>query len=64
MLLGNQRTKGPQSIFAFCCSMFQFYKLTFDQAYPIILMYNQRCQPPFDGKAIEHQDSRCNGESH
>jgi hypothetical protein len=47
--------KGHNRFFAFCCSMFQFYKLTRNEAYPIILMYNSRCLPPFSEREVQHK---------
>lgn len=42
-------------IFWFCCSMRAKFGLTMEQAYPIILAYNARCQPSMCMKGLKHK---------
>jgi hypothetical protein len=42
-------------IFSFCCAMRQKFGLTAEQAYPIVLAYNSRCQPPMCEKGLRHK---------
>ncbi len=47
--------KGHSKFFYVCCALFQKFGLTLDQAYPMILVYNSRCQPPFSKKEVDHK---------
>jgi len=42
-------------LFYFCCAMFQKFGLTVDQAYPLILAYNQKCKPPMCPDGLKHK---------
>jgi hypothetical protein len=42
-------------IFWFCCSLASKFGLTEEQAVPLILAYNQRCQPPMCQNGLKHK---------
>jgi hypothetical protein len=48
---------GHRTMFSACCAMVQKFRLSIEQAWPLILEYNSRCVPPFSEKEIRHKIS-------
>jgi hypothetical protein len=48
---------GHKQMFSACCAMVQKFRLSIEQAWPLILEYNSRCAPPFSEKEIRHKIS-------
>jgi len=46
---------GHDKLFFCCCRMFQVFDLTLEQAFPLILEYNSKCQPPFSERDVLHK---------
>jgi hypothetical protein len=46
---------GGTKMFYCCCKLFQMFGLTMDQAWPLILEYNERAVPPFSEPELVHK---------
>jgi hypothetical protein len=47
--------RGHLQMIKTCRAMFAMFGLTEDQAFPLILEYNDRCVPPFSDKELRHK---------
>ena len=47
--------QGHNKMLYFCGKMLQFFGLSVEEALPIILRYNERCQPPFSMREVLHK---------
>jgi hypothetical protein len=46
---------GSNATFRVACKLIQEFRLTIDQAWPILLEYNERCVPPWSEKDLKHK---------
>jgi hypothetical protein len=47
--------RGHDRMFYACCAMFGKFGLSMDQAIPLVLEFNEGCQPPFRHRDIQHK---------
>jgi len=46
---------GHNKLFYACCGVLRKFGLSLDQAWPLLLEYNSRCQPPFSERELLHK---------
>jgi hypothetical protein len=47
--------RGHDRTFRCCCAMVQKFGLSFEQAWPLLLEWNERCQPPWSERELRHK---------